>query len=344
MMFLGVLVHASHADFDLGEYEPIRFISESFRMACFFLISGYFSVHVLARMSQPSFILKRLVMLGVPAVVCVVLLVPPTAGWMRTYFVEGGALQGPRFGWMGHAWFLFVLLFYTLGTGQTLRLVNALVAIAQRYIPLAAVQLLLFLAAVVFAVATTKTIHKFGPGLPFYQAWGFLLHSTFEYLPFFVLGMMMRQWANIYHFFHARPLIWLVASALLLPLHYYLRQFEITGTLQHLWLLLIAYSTAVCISATLLSLSVRFLGGASTVVRILSESAYTVYIIHYVIIAWMLMELQRWGVGMTERMLAAFLLASILGVVVHVGLVKKSRLAAFLLNGRLHTKKPLPAV
>lgn len=42
MMVLGVLVHASHADFDNGEYEIIRFLSGSFRMACFFIIAGFF--------------------------------------------------------------------------------------------------------------------------------------------------------------------------------------------------------------------------------------------------------------------------------------------------------------
>src|SRR4051812_7884726 len=39
MMILGVFVHASHADYDLGDYQAIRFFSGSFRMACFFLIS-----------------------------------------------------------------------------------------------------------------------------------------------------------------------------------------------------------------------------------------------------------------------------------------------------------------
>src|SRR3954465_8027932 len=43
LMFLGVLVPASHADYDLSQFGWVRFFSGSFRMACFFLVSGYFA-------------------------------------------------------------------------------------------------------------------------------------------------------------------------------------------------------------------------------------------------------------------------------------------------------------
>src|SRR6185503_10344572 len=69
MMLLGVVVHASHADYDLGSYEPIRFLSGSFRMACFFIISGYFSAAMLARYPAGDFLRRRLLALGVPALV-----------------------------------------------------------------------------------------------------------------------------------------------------------------------------------------------------------------------------------------------------------------------------------
>lgn len=339
MMFLGVVVHASHADFDLGDYEGIRFASGTFRMACFFIISGFFSVLVLEKSSWRDFLWKRTVMLGVPAVLCVLLLVPITVDLMQTYFLEGRATTKPHSGWMGHAWFLFVLLAYTLLLAPLKRLIEVTVPLFARVMPLALSQCLVLLGAIGFSMLAAKVVLKFGPQIAFYKTWGFLLTSVFNYLPYFLLGMMMFKWQNIYRRLHAHPFTWSAYAALFIAAKYHLSQHEITTTYQHLLYMTVSHCTAIFTSAALFSVGLRFLGQSNPLVRAMSESAYTVYIFHYIIIAWVLVELQRLGIAMPVRAAAALFAAIILGMAFHARVVKRFSLVALLCNGRLQLAK-----
>src|SRR6187431_1732779 len=108
MMLLGVLVHASHADYDLGRYEWLRFFSGSFRMACFFIISGYFAPALLERYGTRAFLERRLITLGVPALFCVIVLNPPAISAVWEYFATAPVPSEPTINWHVHAWFLLV--------------------------------------------------------------------------------------------------------------------------------------------------------------------------------------------------------------------------------------------
>lgn len=333
-MFLGVLVHASHADFDLGEYELIRFLSGSFRMPCFFIIAGFFSVMVMEKMPLGSFLRKRSLMLGVPALTCVIVLVPITVALMKTYFLEGGAESEPHSGWMGHAWFLFVLLVYTLFLHPLNFFVDRAVRALSRVLGEIAAFAVFFILLLLGAMFVSKVIQKFGPLLPYYAEWKFLVSSIVGNLPHFVLGIMMYRWAIIYRFLHQHIWFWTFAVILMLPIKYALSGNEITSTGQHLVYMVISYLTAYAVSAWLFALSSRVVNKHSNFVRIFSESAYTVYVVHYIVIAAVLLELQRIGFAMLPRMLLAFLAASVVGIIIHLFLVKKFSLASFALNGK----------
>lgn len=339
MMFLGVLVHATPADFDAGYFDSIRFASGTFRMACFFIISGFFSVMVLQKSPQISFLKKRMILLGVPAALCVLFLVPITKQWMETYFVEGRAPNEYMTGWMAHSWFLFVLMIYTALLPLMIWVAERSVQGLSRIMPAGAAQALLFLGVVIAAMIAQKALQKFGPQLPLYEYWRSLVTYTVIYLPHFLLGVSMFMWRDIYDKLHRWPVLWSMLAAAGVGLKYQLGHYEITSTLQHLGHMMIGYGTAIAVSAALFAWSARLLTKENPLVRLMSESAYTVYILHYFIIAWVLMELQRLGVAMPVRMVTAFLTASVLGVAFHVFVVRRSAIAAFLVNGKM-TKAP----
>lgn len=339
MMFLGVLVHASHADYGLGNYELIRFISGSFRMPCFFIIAGFFSVMVMDRAELSSFLKKRLIMLGVPALTCVLVLVPVTVNWMMIYFAEGGAETTPHSGWMGHAWFLFVLLAYTVALLPLRTFVDVAIGWLTALFGMRISQVLFFILLVLGVMFSAKVVQKFGPLIPYYPGWKFLVSSLIGNLPHFVLGMMMYRWSNVYSFLHSNMSLWLIVALLSVFAKYELAKDEITSTLQHLIYMAVSYVTAAAVSAALFSVSSRLLTKHNAAIRLFSESAYTVYIVHYILIAGTLIVLQRVGLNMLPRMLIAFLVASVAGVLIHIFLVKKSSLVALLLNGR---SRPIP--
>lgn len=334
MMFLGVLVHASHADYDLGDYDLIRFVSGSFRMPCFFIIAGYFSLLVMNKTPLSSFFQKRLVMLGIPALTCVLILVPMTVSWMTVYFSEGGSDTTPHSGWMGHAWFLFVLIVYTLLLRPLQYGVEATVGLLSSRLGEYKSQILFFLLLVLAVMFVGKVVQKFGPLLPYYPEWKFLVSAIIGNLPHFILGMMMYKWSNVYAFLHGRMWLWISFAFLAVFAKYQLSQDEITSTMQHLIYMMVSYIAAYTASAALFSVSSRLLTRHNPLIRLFSESAYTVYIVHYIIIAAALVAMQRAGVDLLPRMLSAFVLASIVGVLIHIFLVKKVSLFAFLLNGR----------
>jgi len=337
MMFLGVLVHASHADYDLGDFELVRFLSGSFRMPCFFIIAGFFSLLVLEKKGVSDFLRKRLVMLGVPALTCVLILVPITVQWMTVYFTEGKVATEPHSGWMGHAWFLFVLIIYTIVIRPLVYAMDVIVNRTARVIGNIAAQAAFFLVLVLGVMFVSKVIQKFGPNVPYYETWKFLVSSTIGNLPHFVLGLMMYRWANVYGFLHKNMWAWIVLALLGVTVKHQLAQYEITSTLQHLQYMVVSYSTAYAVSAALFSISSRLLTTHNAAIRLFSESAYTVYIVHYFFIAGVLVLLQRLDVNLLLRMLIAFAVASVFGVLLHVFLVRKVAVASLLFNGKFRS-------
>lgn len=264
-----------------------------------------------------------------------------TTEWIKTYFTEGGAPTEYVTSWMAHSWFLFVLMIYTALLPPLTWITTRSVAGLSRFMPTGLAQALLFISVILGVMIAQKIIQKFGPQLPFYDSWKSLLTSTISYLPLFLLGVAMFMWQGIYDRMHKWPMLWLALAAAFVGLKYRLSHAEITSTLEHLGHMAVTYAAAISVSTDLFACSVRLLSKKSQLVHLMSESAYTVDILHYFFIAWLLLELRRLGVIMPVRMVTAFAVGSVLGVALHVLIVRRSRLAALLVNGKLEAPPPV---
>jgi len=340
-MILGVFVHASHADYDLGSYEPIRFLSGSFRMGCFFIISGYFSAAMLGRYAVGDFLRRRLLALGLPALVCVFLLNPPALHAMRQYFSSSPVPVQPIANWHLHVWFLFVLMLYSLGARPVLRLWQAASGTILRALRPGfgeALGLLLITAA---ASVALKAFEKWGPSLPGFDQYAEITASAIENLPYFACGLLLQRSPRVFLFAHARPWAWAVAALGLLGARYWLEQQPIATTPQHLLHLAADFATAFACSFALLSTAERWIRRPRRWVTLTAASAYTIYIVHYLCISLLLVLTQRWGFSQPLRALSAAAGALAVGFAVHFGLVERFPIAALLLNGRL-ASRPRP--
>lgn len=335
MMILGVFVHASHADYDQGSYEPLRFLSGSFRMACFFIISGYFSAAMLERYTLGDFLRRRLLALGLPAAVCVFVLNPPALTAMRQYFATAPVAVEPTVNWHLHVWFLFVLMLYSLIARPLSSLWQAASGALVRVLgPGFAEALGLALLTAVASVAL-KALEKWGPSLSAFDQYAEISFSALENLPYFACGLAMQRSPRIFRFAHARPWAWAVAAIGLLGSHYWLEQREISTTPQHLLHLTLDFATAFACSFALLSAAERWIRRPRRWVTLTAASAYTIYVVHYLCISVLLVLTQRWGFSQPLRAVTAALGALGVGYAVHFGLVERFSLAALLLNGRL---------
>jgi glucan biosynthesis protein C len=342
MMILGVFVHASHADYDLGDYEAIRFFSGSFRMACFFLISGYFSAAMLDRYGDGQYLRRRLLSLGVPALFAVLVLNPPALAAMQHYFATAPVPTAPIANWHLHVWFLFVLMLYSLSARPLLRAWQLLAGWFTRFVGAGYAEALGVALITAVASVALKVLEKWGTALPAFDQYSEILCSAVEDLPYFAFGLLMQRSERVSRFAHARPGLWGALALALLGPRYWLELQPITTTPQHLLHLALDYTTAFACSFALLSAAQRWVRSAQRWVTLTAASAYTIYIVHYLVISLALLYTQRWGFGQPLRAAVAALLALAVGYGVHFGLVERVPLVALLLNGRL-AKRARPA-
>ena len=339
LMILGVFVHASHADYDLGSYEPIRFVSGSFRMACFFLISGYFSAAMLDRYSERQFLRRRLLALGVPALFSVLVLNPPALRAMQHYFSSAPVAVTPSVNWHLHVWFLFVLIIYSIAARPLLSLCQAGAGALGRLTRPEYGEALGLVLLTAVASVVLKALEKWGGVLPAFGQYSEILCYAAENLPYFACGLLMQRAPAVFRFAHARPWLWSVAGLGLLGPRWWLEQQAITTTPQHLVHLALDFVTAFACSFALLGIAERWVRRPRRWVTLTAASAYTIYIVHYLFISLALLHSQRWGFPQPLRAVTAALVALVAGYAIHFGLVERLPLVALLLNGRLSPRR-----
>ncbi|GAB2522107.1 acyltransferase family protein [Microbulbifer agarilyticus] len=342
-LFVGVFYRSAHADAGSGDFDFVREASGAFRMACFFLISGYFSVALIERKGTLPFLKSRVVMLTVPALVCVVLLAPFTAQWMTAYYSEAGASKDFKMFWMYHAWFLFSLLAYTLILGYIVQASKWCIGCLSRFMSERMSVFVFYAFVIVVCALSYKVIlPSFMWEIPYIHLVGLFVLVSVQHFPFFLLGVLMFLWKDIYDLFNRGYLRWgaamLACIAGYLGLKFvagsdllsggYAQAFEVFFTIYK-------YVMATLISVFLCAFSARFLDKDFAVVRVMTQSAYTVYVVHFLFVALLLMILQRAGMSMDLRMLTAAVATCFAGVAVHFILVKRFKLTALLFNGRL---------
>lgn len=337
MMFLGVFVHSSHSDFDSGDFEWIRYSSNLFRMGCFFIISGYFSLLVFERQKLTKFLQQRSIMICIPAIFCTALLVPLTIKWMNLYFEHGGYIGEYNSSWLGHTWFLVSLFFYTLLVPVIALFLKSTLTIKIVSLKLP-IKLVIILSLLVAYIIFTKLVLKAIYGVPLFESVYYTIGSTLRYFPAFVFGALMYRWNYIYEKAHQTPILWFtIATALVLGKIFI--PFEVTNLGTYILHSLLEIAVALSISAALFSISIRFINRGNAIIRSMADSAYTVYLIHYFIIAITLLILQKSGANILTCFLLSGTVATVFGYLFHMGVVRNNDVMKLLLNGKIVSKK-----
>ncbi|MFN7398974.1 MAG: acyltransferase family protein, partial [Sandaracinobacter sp.] len=170
-MLFGLLLHGA----TIGSnplFDAVKLTSEHFRMATFFLISGFFTAMVCSRSDLRAYLVNRGRLILVPFVAGVLLLNPVTNWLIQLYhdggeslvdYIDGGwrlPLPGPTV-WHLHLWFLISLFVYAVLTPPVLALAGsgradrAVAWLAQRP---AAAQLLVMTLVVALCVTGWRAI------------------------------------------------------------------------------------------------------------------------------------------------------------------------------------------
>ncbi|WP_235498307.1 glucans biosynthesis protein MdoC [Frankia sp. R43] len=292
-MLLGVFVHASSLGHD-PIFNGIAHASALFRMEDFFLISGFLSAMLVGKYGPGRTVRRRLASVGIP-LLCAGLLLNPAAIWLSYNFhndpdvsfldyLHGRTIADPvgELRWHLHLWFLVVLLPYALITPAAVSILTRLAphslfrrATTGRLRTMTSITLLT-LSGVVVVRGTHKALLDpvFAGTLLDYP-----VEQTMEYLPFFLLGMLLYLERDrlLPSFQRPAPVLLAVSASGLLA-----------GSRGWVGVLATNNGRLLCetvftiaLTATLFALAGRFITRPRPVVRYLADASYTVYLFHY---------------------------------------------------------------
>lgn len=355
MMFMGVFVHVA-AIGDVRFFRLISSASNLFRMSGFFLISGFFASMLVLKYRPGPMVRRRLMSVGVPFVVVLVLL-NPVALWLMYNqhnppigFVDYqlGHLvahpAGPPRYWHLHLWFLVALLVYTLCSPALFRALTMVfrtrafdwVAETRRRTMAALISFML-LATLVLQSCYLLVLRPLIETTPA----NFVVHATLQCLPFFVVGMALfldRQ-RLLPAFSRPAPVLLVIFGGLLCAV-----KLELVAPLaSSLGSELVRAALALVIVVNLFALFQRFVNQERPILRYGADSAYSVYLLHYATIyvfaAWL-------GIGVAARfpdllLITALTFAATLAA--HHFLIRRFRVLALLFNGKPLSAKARPA-
>ncbi len=298
LMMLGVVLHSaqvfnpkqnwviySHNTDHLMTY--LISIISTFRMPAFFVVSGYFCFLTLKKYKAIKFLKMRLKRLVVPFVFSALTLNSCQAiflnwvGWSPFDFTEY-IVNGE---YVSHLWFLINLIVYFLAAGVFVAFFEPIAKLAVnlfKKIFNKVSMLVIIIAMPLFSIAIL-TLNKIG--FPLYSNFFgvFNTHSILLYSPFFIFGIAIAIHKNfLYRFCTINPIACLVAilvSNILVALVVDADELFFVIVENYFSLLSEWLSVIVCFF-----IFYHFFNKQSKVMRILSDSSYTVYLFHHFLV------------------------------------------------------------
>lgn len=341
LMALGVFYHAGliyseNANWRVNDdvtSDLISFLSSTiheFRMETFYLISGFF-FSLLAHKKKPDFLKERFTRVVVPLLFCGLTFNTIMNGysadrvinWQITNYIFTGT-------WLGHLWFIGNLIIYFLFSYKFNNLIGGLF----QFSSVKSVFLSLFFVS--FFARFTYHIFPLSLDLNFIFI---SVKNLFIYLPYYALGSIL--YFNKTAFFTVFKKRYFVTGViLLLCLKVFKRELALNGVSYYITHEINLLTTPLMIYLVL-SFFLLFFNRDSRIIRKLSDSSYTVYLLHQPLIVvtyYFIFKNIDLGVYAEYSLLVFFGLA--IPFIFHVFVVNKLLTLKFLLNGvKLSSKR-----
>ncbi|MBM9593909.1 acyltransferase family protein [Roseitranquillus sediminis] len=347
-MLFGLFLHAATLGYAPG-MSLVSLVSDHFRMATFFVVSGFFALMVASRRGNAAFLSARAQALLVPLAAGLVLLVPLT-NWL-VYLWHSGPVgfldylagerpvpaRGPQ-SWHLHLWFLVSLSVYVAAVPLIRPLLEsrplrAAIDRLARSGPLT-VPLVALIAAggeIATRIVWRLTFEAALEGGPF--AW--LPRATLGYWIYFLIGMAAFAHRPLFEAMHRISLVTFAAGLALYALLPRLPAGlpEPVRTVVEIAAEETITAAAVC---ALLLVFRAFLSGERIWVARLSASVYTIYLFHFTLIYALALALGPVVEGVYALYACVVPLTFGFGYVLHFGLVARVPALGWLFNGKYH--------
>jgi len=330
LMMLGVVLHTMavfsvdgnwniSADKSVAYADPVRDFIHLFRMPAFFIIAGFFSALVLMKQGEKQYLKTRLVRLGIPLLFAGLVFNLPLSPFINSKLSEEGWLTYIISGqWLGHLWFLGVLILYSFFLALIWRKALLLVKNRVQYTWVISLGILVLVYPVTLRLSWL--LYENGLGLVFATT-----SNLFQYLPYFLFGIVF--------FFHQgsmkiekRIVLWLGLSIVF----YWLRELNTMPLIRDM----LSFLQNVSLSLVLFSMFERLFSAPSAWKKQLADSSYTIYLVHQPIIILIGLLILSFSMNAHVQLWVILGLTTLLAYVIHNYIVKNNAILMFLMNGK----------
>lgn len=344
MMVAGVFFHAGlvyRASYEWRFRDPsdIAFFTwltdflNAFRMPAFFAVAGFFCALCFARDPRIRKLCTRLMVFAVPFVTMMLTLQPLQhamklelqgsfagfgAAFWRDYFGDGE--------YVSHLWFLLNLVFYYLAAWLILpRLAGKGYLRGALMVQVFRHKTLMSLIACACCLPLIVVLKPLALSDAYGAGW------VVRYAPFFIVGAILYRHAELYEEFkRPRPL-----DVVVMAIAVALWCLDLDGRVGWVVGLLWFYQCGFVLTGLCMLLFSRFLNRESRVTRLISDSSYTIYLFHHILVVlvatWAARHLPQAGAGVKYAIVVCAVLALTIGV--HQLLIRRVALLRFLFNG-----------
>ena len=307
-----------------------------FRMPAFFVVSGYFCYLTLSKYKVKKFLNVRLQRIVVPLVFTVLtlnllqLVFLDLIGWSPSVleYIKNG-------GYLAHLWFLVNLLVYFIAASLFALLPAPVLNAGKNIIGKTFNQIPLIVIVFAMPVISIMIMGLAKTGFPlYYNAMGFFnVLSLLTYAPFFVVGITLAIHKDtLQKFSTINPLMCIaiiIFSVIVLSL------VKSTGNLFSeiaiKYFKVLAEWTAVLLCFFVFY---RFFNKRSKISRLLSESSYSIYLLHHIFVVMMAALLIWLNVEAIPGTVVSILLVTTITLLLHTQVISKNRYLLFLFNGK----------
>ncbi len=347
LMILGVVLHSAEV-FNPEQIWVIysentnRFLGylvgiiETFRMPAFFVVSGYFCYLTLQKYKVKKFLRVRIERIFVPLVVTAL-----TLNLLQSLFLQAIGRRAPLYDYVtdgqyiAHLWFLVNILAYFLVACLLAVLLKPFAGTIRTWtaklfnnVPMLLIVFLMPFFSVA-VMATTKV------GFPlYYMGYGFLnVWFILMFAPFFFFGVIIAfEKDYLKRFSSINPILCLaVAIAAFLLLEILDPSESKISEIAYL------YTTALKQWASVLIcfyIFFRFLNNHSKAGQLLSESSYSVYLLHHFFVVVLAALLIKYNVPAFPGVLTLIAVVSIITLTIHFQLIAKNKWLLYAFNGK----------
>jgi glucans biosynthesis protein C len=343
LMFWGILVHTSTLDPDNRVFSSFAIVSGLVRMEAFFVISGFLAYMLLKKYGAKVTVKKRLLAIGVPFVTALVLLNPLTNHLIYTYhnspipfadYLAGKGISDPEgpMNWHLHLWFLLALFIYSLLAPVGERLVDRGLATVKFAVRSPGMAFLAMSVGMMGACLVSRIgFELVKDALP--ESSHYVVRSIGNFLPFYVLGMLLFASPRLREVFSSVHWIQLVVSCALLFVVTHLGG-ENPGRMLEVVILSLQTYVAMTLSSLLFWVAGKWVRGENETARRLSDAAYSVYLFHFLSI-YLFAHLLRGVVPGSVLLLGLVAVSTFVATLfLHRFAIQRVPLLALLFNGK----------